>query len=87
MLSTNSFPGLLTLPDRIGSYRIVRSIALGGMGQVLLAHDEGLDRPVAIKRLRPEASLDPERRERFRREARLAAGIDHPAIVRIYDVV
>ena len=75
------------LPQRIGSYQILRLIATGGMGQVLLAHDEGLDRPVAIKRLRPDARISEERRQRFRREARLAAGLDHPAIVRVYDLL
>ena len=75
------------LPQRIGNYQILRLIATGGMGQVLLAHDEGLDRPVAIKRLRPDARISDERRQRFRREARLAAGLDHPAIVRVYDLL
>lgn len=76
-----------SLPEQIGPYRILRLLAIGGMAQILLAHDEGLDRPVAIKRLRPDGRLSPERRERIRREARLAAKLDHPAIVRIYELL
>ncbi|HEX8114578.1 MAG TPA: serine/threonine-protein kinase, partial [Kofleriaceae bacterium] len=56
------------------------------MGEVVLAHDDRLDRLVAIKRLHDD-SATPERRERFRREARIAARLDHPAIVRIHDVL
>ncbi|MCG8455086.1 MAG: serine/threonine protein kinase, partial [Holophagales bacterium] len=74
------------IPERIGPYRSVRVLAVGGIGQVILAHDEGLDRPVAIKRLRPDRSIDEEKRERMRREARLAAALDHPAIVRVYEL-
>ena len=78
---------LTSLPEKIGTYEIIRPLAVGGMGQILLAHDSGLDRPVAIKRLRPDARISKTRRERFRREARLAAGLDHPAIVRVYDLL
>ena len=78
---------LPTVPEKIGSYEIVRTLAVGGMGQILLAHDSGLDRPVAIKRLRPDTRISETRRRRFRREARLAAGLDHPAIVRVYDLL
>ncbi|MEM9594715.1 MAG: serine/threonine-protein kinase [Acidobacteriota bacterium] len=75
------------LPAAIGSYRVVRRLALGGMGEVLLGHDDGLDRPVAIKRIRPEAHLVPARRERFRREAQTVAQLDHPVIVRVYELI
>lgn len=78
---------LTSLPKKIGPYEILRPLAVGGMGQILLAHDNGLDRAVAIKRLRPDARISKTRRERFRREARLAAGLDHPAIVRVYDLL
>src|SRR5262249_34738604 len=54
-------------------------------GEVVLAHDDRLDRQVAIKRLHDAATA--ERREWFRREARIAARLDHPAIVRIHDVL
>lgn len=76
-----------SLPEKLGSYRIERLLATGGMGEVLLAWDEGLDRPVAIKRLRTDGRATPERRERFRREALIAAKLNHPSIVRVYDLL
>ncbi|MBC2900978.1 protein kinase [Streptomyces sp. PSKA01] len=73
-----------------GRYRLVESIGQGGMGRVWRAADEILDRPVAIKEMRIDG-LDPEdtrtRRERTLREARASARIDHPNVVRVYDVV
>ncbi|MEM8994132.1 MAG: serine/threonine-protein kinase [Acidobacteriota bacterium] len=74
-----------SVPPRIGPYRIDRLLAAGGMGEVLLGWDEGLNRPVALKRLRASSRTDPKRRERFRREARCAASLDHSAIVRVYE--
>lgn len=73
------------LPEKIGPYRVLRRLAIGGMGEVLLGHDDGLDRPVAIKRIRAEVAEDSVRRRRFQREARMAARLDHSAIVRVYD--
>jgi hypothetical protein len=64
-------------------YRIERPLGRGGMGAVYLAHELALDRPVAIKVLPPEGDAT-ERRERFRREARLAARLNHPNIVPLY---
>ena len=58
----------------------------GGMGQVWLAHDERLERDVAIKVLPPDFAADPERLERFEREAKTLAALDHPNIVHIYSV-
>lgn len=75
------------LPNKIGPYRVLGRLAVGGMGEILLGHDDGLDRPVAIKRLRAEISHDSRKRDRFHREARLAARLDHSAIVRVYDLV
>ncbi|MEW6154970.1 MAG: Stk1 family PASTA domain-containing Ser/Thr kinase [Actinomycetota bacterium] len=66
-------------------YRIVRHLARGGMAEVYLAHDQLLDRPVALKVLFPEFAADQSFVERFRREARAAAGLNHPNIVSIYD--
>lgn len=68
-------------PGRIGPYQILERLGAGGMGEVFLAHDERLDRKVAIKRIRLEKNSDPDRRERFRREARIAARLNQPAIV------
>lgn len=75
------------LPAMIGPYQVLKPLGAGGMGEVFLAYDERLDRKVAIKRIRPGANATPERRERFRREARVAAKLNHPAIVQIYDVL
>ncbi|MFF1449520.1 serine/threonine-protein kinase [Streptomyces sp. NPDC058274] len=73
-----------------GRYRLVESIGQGGMGRVWRAADEMLDRRVAVKEMRIDG-LDQEdtrtRRERTLREARATARIDHPNVVRIYDVV
>ncbi|MEU6142486.1 protein kinase [Streptomyces sp. NPDC047081] len=73
-----------------GRYRLVESIGQGGMGRVWRAADEMLDRPVAVKEMRIDG-LDAEdtrtRRERTLREARATARIDHPNVVRVYDVV
>lgn len=73
-----------------GRYRLVESIGQGGMGRVWRAADEMLDRQVAVKEMRIDG-LDAEdtrtRRERTLREARATARIDHPNVVRVYDVV
>lgn len=68
-----------------GRYQIDRHIARGGMAEVYLAHDLLLDRPVALKVLFTEFSGDGAFVERFRREARAAANLNHPNIVSIYD--
>lgn len=66
-------------------YEMVRHIARGGMAQVYLARDQLLDRPVALKVLFPELSVDHSFVERFRREAKAAANLSHPNIVSVYD--
>ncbi|MDQ3895879.1 MAG: protein kinase [Actinomycetota bacterium] len=68
-----------------GRYQIVRHLARGGMAEVYLARDLLLDRPVALKVLFPEFAMDRSFVERFRREARSAANLNHPNIVSIYD--
>ncbi len=68
-----------------GRYQIVRKIARGGMAEVYLAQDLLLERQVALKVLFPEFSNDISFVERFRREARAAANLNHPGIVSIYD--
>jgi serine/threonine protein kinase len=68
-----------------GRYRIVRKLGEGGMGVVYAAHDERLDRPVAIKRLRPDVG-DGQERERLWREARTAARVNHPNICQLYEI-
>ena len=66
-------------------YEIVRPIARGGMADVFLARDQLLDRPVALKVLFPELSVDRSFVERFRREAQAAANLTHPNVVSVYD--
>src|SRR3979490_3265541 len=66
-------------------YAIERPIARGGMADVYLAHDQFLNRPVAVKVLFPEYARDPSFVERFRREAKNSAMLQHPNIVSVYD--
>src|SRR3954464_9386473 len=68
-----------------GRYELRRHVARGGMAEVYLAHDKLLDRPVALKVLFPELSVDRSFVERFRREAQAAANLSHPNIVSVYD--
>ena len=74
------------LPEQFGRYRIIRTLGQGGMGAVYLAHDTQLDRQVALKvpHFMPSEGLDAI--ERFHREARAAATLDHPNLCPIYDV-
>ena len=73
--------------ERIGPYRLESRLGRGGMGEVFLAFDERLERRVAIKRIRFRPEAGAEAPERFRREARAAARLNHPAIVQVYDLV
>jgi serine/threonine-protein kinase len=72
----------LVLDDR---YQLNEPIAAGGVGQVWRAADLLLDRPVAVKLLRPEYADHPETLERFRAEAKHAGSLTHPCIARVYD--
>ena len=68
-----------------GRYRIVGRLGQGGMARVFLAQDESLHRQVAVKVLADRHSDDPHFIERFQREARAAARLNHPNIVQVYD--
>jgi len=70
-----------TLADR---YELLRVLGRGGMGIVYLARERGLERLVAIKVLSPVTASTPESRERFRREARTAAKLNHPGILPLH---
>jgi serine/threonine-protein kinase len=66
------------------TYRIERTLGVGGMGVVALAHDERLDRRVAIKLIKPELFAFPEMRTFFDNEARAMARVSHPNVVHVY---
>src|SRR4051794_19540644 len=71
--------------NRVGHYRILAPLGAGGMGVVYLVEDEVLGRRVALKLLAPGLADSPDFRDRFVRESRLAASIEHPGIVPIYE--
>ena len=68
-----------------GRYRLGSKLGSGGMSTVYLAHDDVLDRPVAVKLLHQEISEEADQLERFRREARAAARLSHPNLVSVID--
>jgi len=70
----------------LGRYRLVRELGRGGMAIVWLARDEELQRPVALKLLRPGLALEERHADRFRREALAIAKLRHPGVVQIHDV-
>ncbi|MBI4345324.1 MAG: protein kinase [Elusimicrobia bacterium] len=70
-----------------GRYEIIKPIGSGAMGVVFEGRDRSLGRPVAIKRLRPDPKLGVMARERYLREAKTAAALNHPFLVDLYDVV
>jgi eukaryotic-like serine/threonine-protein kinase len=82
--STPDAPSLLGA--KIGPYQIEREIARGGMGIVYQAHQEGLDRTVALKLISGGVLAGKEERGRFRLEAEAAARLDHPGIISIFDI-
>jgi serine/threonine protein kinase/Leucine-rich repeat (LRR) protein len=71
---------------RLGAYRVLKKLGSGGMGMVFLAEDPMLKRQIALKTLLPRVALNPESRQRFLREARAAAALDHPHIIAIHQV-
>ncbi len=74
------------LPFRLlNRYRLSRSLGFGGMGMVLAAWDEKLDREIAVKLIRPEHFNNTDLRLRFEREARTVAQIQHPGVISLYD--
>jgi serine/threonine protein kinase len=83
------------MPDHdhpvVGRYELVEQISVGGMGTVWRGYDAVLDRPVAVKLIRPDRLVEPEQAEdfarRFRREARVTARIRHHGVPQVYDAV
>ena len=75
----------LSVGNNLGHYRLVEKIGEGGMGAVWKAHDQHLDRHVAVKVLSQGSLGQPEIRERFRREAHVLSRLAHPGVATIYD--
>ena len=71
---------------RLGPYEILAPLGAGGMGEVYKARDTRLDRSVAIKVLPANWAADPERKQRFEREAKAISSLNHPHICALYDV-
>src|SRR3989442_9071314 len=71
---------------KLGRYEIRSKIAEGGMGEVYLAEDTKLDRKVALKILPADVASQRDRMERFTREAKSAAVLNHPNIAHIYEI-
>ena len=74
------------IPQNLGPYKIEREIGRGGMGVVYIARDTQLNRVVAIKTLPAHLQGDPSRMERFEREARTLAQLNHPNVAGIHGV-
>jgi formylglycine-generating enzyme required for sulfatase activity len=75
-----------TLPQQFGRYRILKKLGQGGMGSVYLAHDTQLERQVALKVPHIESADGPSVLQRFYREARAAATLNHPNLCQVHDV-
>ncbi len=80
-----SAPGGFTVGSQIAGYRLEEQIGRGGMAVVFRAHDPRLDRRVALKILAPELARDDAFRQRFIRESRAAAAVDHPHIIPVFE--
>jgi non-specific serine/threonine protein kinase len=78
-------PPVDNMPLTVGHYRITSKLGEGGMGVVYAAHDERLDRRVALKMI-SKAAADDRARERLWREARAAAGLNHPNVCQLYEI-
>ena len=76
----------MSIPEQLNHYRILEPLGKGGMGEVFAAEDTKLHRKVALKVLSALMAADPERRQRFEREAQAVAAINHPNIVTIHSV-
>jgi serine/threonine protein kinase/Flp pilus assembly protein TadD len=75
----------ITPGENVGPYRVIEQLGSGGMATVFKAYHPSLDRYVAIKVLHPAFKEDPQFFERFKREARIVAKLEHPNIIPVYD--
>ena len=71
---------------RLGPYQVISVLGVGGMGEVYLAHDERLNRKLALKLLPEQFTRDAARLRRFERESQTASALNHPNIITIYDI-
>ena len=76
----------LSVGTRLGPYEVQSQLGAGGMGEVYKARDTRLERTVAVKVLPEPVASDPEVKQRFEREAKTLAALNHPHICDIYDV-
>ena len=76
----------LQLGTSLGPYQIDAPLGAGGMGEVYKATDTRLDRTVAVKVLPEQVAADPDLKQRFEREARTVAALNHPHICTLYDI-
>ena len=74
----------LVAGTHVDHYEIIRPLGAGGMGEVFLAKDLRLERPVALKVLPPDLTTDPTRVKRFEQEARAASALNHPSVCTIH---
>ncbi|MEJ2086630.1 MAG: protein kinase [Acidobacteriota bacterium] len=72
--------------ETLSHYKILNKLGSGGMGEVYLAQDIDLDRNIALKVLPRDMAENPERLERFKREAKAVAALNHPNIVTIHSI-
>ena len=77
---------MISRGSRLGPYEVLAPLGAGGMGEVYRARDTRVGREVAVKILPRDFAADPQRRRRFEQEARLAASLNHPNIVGLFDV-
>jgi serine/threonine protein kinase len=73
------------VPEKLSTYRVVRRLGAGGMGEVFEGFDQRLQRRVALKMIGANAVTDEEARGRFLREARVLSSLNHPSICAIHD--
>src|SRR5437763_2314432 len=76
----------LAVGDHIDRYKVISLLGSGGMGEVYLAHDEKLDRKIALKLLPSHFTTNEERLRRFQQEARTASALNHPNIITIHEI-
>jgi two-component system LytT family response regulator len=79
-------PESLPAGSHLAHYRIASRLGAGGMGEVYLAHDLNLERPVALKILPPEVAHDADRMRRFVQEAKLASALSHPNVAHVFEI-